>query len=98
MTLSSRIKKLAEFERDGAPNFVQQPGYLPGAEQENARLRPLLTALAEACEALESIGKVDHPSVADKTSWIVMTESICLLARKQTANITALVEKMESER
>jgi hypothetical protein len=33
-------------------------------------------------EALERIGAIDMPSAADKTAWIVMLESVCLLARK----------------
>lgn len=40
---------------------------------------------AKLVEALTKIGKVDHPSISDKTSWIVILESVCALARRTLA-------------
>jgi regulator of replication initiation timing len=54
-------------------------------------IETLLTAerqkVAKLVECLEKIGNVDHPSASDKTSYIVMLESICLLAREALADV-----------
>lgn len=86
-------KLKAKLEAAKAKNI----GYLPliddlqnqltAAREKLKEHEGLAAKLALAREVLTKIGNVDHPSIADKTSWIVMTESICSLAREALGEI-----------
>ncbi|MES1988409.1 MAG: hypothetical protein V4440_10320 [Pseudomonadota bacterium] len=54
-------------------------------------------ALIECVRALDKTGKVDAPSASDKIAWIVMLESICVLARESLAALDSALAKSEGK-
>lgn len=62
-------------------------------DEKRTDLKLLLEIVEEQRKALDEIGKVNHPSVADKASWIVMCESICKLARDTQERISSMLRE-----
>jgi hypothetical protein len=109
-SLTDRIKALAEFretEIDRAllyDNELLAVGYKSGAKQENDRLTPLLTALAECAGALESINTlVDDDNMVSETEdgekeyWINNDAAQGLCEEALTA-LEKVVKEMEGSK
>jgi hypothetical protein len=82
----------AQYVSNGDTLF--QAMFKKGFNSRDAEIDLLLQIIEKQSEALCKVGEVDVPSSADKLSWIVMLESVGVLARTTQAEVETLIEKL----